>query len=60
MKMKFIVLRKNGEIDYSEQDLEKEPVRGDGIFIGGVGCEIRGYAHTPHLDHKYHVFVLED
>jgi len=60
VKVKVVVLRKNGEIEKIEQDLEKIPSNGDGMMVGSAGCEVRGHVYTPHLEpHEYHVFVSE-
>jgi hypothetical protein len=60
MKVKILVLRKNGNIDKIDQDIPSLPSTGDGIMVGSTGCEVRGHVYTPHLaPTEYHIFVSE-
>jgi hypothetical protein len=54
MKIRWIKLRSNGEIDksVSERDI---PAVGDGIFLDDAGYKVVGVANTPHLDCAAHV-----
>ena len=59
MKIRSIKLLSTGLIEAIEDDLEEMPCSGDGVFVGNIGCIVRGHASTPHLEHKHHIFVSE-
>jgi len=58
MKIRWIKLRSTGEIEksISERDV---PSIGDGVYLDGIGYEVKGIINTPHLDCSAHVFVAE-
>ena len=60
-KVRWIIIRRNGDIDKQESTIEREiPQAGAGVFLrDGKGYGVKGHAFTPHLDCEYHVLVEE-
>ncbi len=61
MHVVWVKLRKNGEIERERDELDEGqiPSPDDGKLLSGVGYKVVGYAMTPHLPDKYHIFVHE-
>lgn len=61
MLIRWIKLRKNGEIESYDEDLPDGymPSTGDGKLLEGVGYAIIGHVNTAHLKQKRHVFIHE-